>query len=144
MPLMVMLIPGEVAQRLLPLSWSQRVGYWLHALERMGEHPWRGWGLEASRAFSPAIQLHPHNGAMQAWLELGVLGAGALALTWAFVFRRLARDNRDLATCAAAGSAAVYLFFGVVSFGLWQEWWLALAVLVAVVVALAEISPKTS
>ncbi len=127
-----------VAGRTLPVSWGQRVGYWLHALERMSEHPWRGWGLEASRAFSPQIQLHPHNGALQAWLELGVIGACALALTLAFVFRRLARAERDLVTCAAVGSAAVYLFFTLVSFGLWQEWWLALGALAAVMATLAS------
>ena len=30
------------------------------------------------------------------------------------------------------------LFFGVVSFGVWQEWWLALAALVAVIAALGD------
>jgi O-antigen ligase len=137
-PLIVMVAQAVLASRTLPISWGQRVGYWMHAMERLSEHPWRGWGLEASRAFSPAIQLHPHNGALQAWLELGMIGAGVLALTWAFVFRRLAGDARDLVTCAAAGSAAVYLFFGMVSFGLWQEWWLALGALAAMMAALAK------
>jgi O-antigen ligase len=137
-PLIVMVAQAVLASRTLPVSWGQRVGYWMHAMERLSEHPWRGWGLEASRAFSPAIQLHPHNGALQAWLELGMIGAGVLALTWAFVFRRLAGDARDLVTCAAAGSAAVYLFFGMGSFGLWQEWWLALGALAAMMAALAK------
>lgn len=122
----------------LPLSWAQRVGYWTHAVERIAEHPWRGWGLEASRAFSPQIQLHPHNGPLQVWLELGVLGALAAALAWAFAFRRVARDERSLVAAASAGSAAVYLFIGAVSFGVWQEWWLALAALTAVIAALAD------
>ena len=122
----------------LPLSWSQRLDYWAYAIARIAEHPWRGWGLDASRTFSPHIQLHPHNGALQIWLELGALGAVLAALAWAFVFRRLARDDRSLTTAAIAGSAAVYLLFGLVSFGVWQEWWLALAALVAVIAALAE------
>jgi O-antigen ligase len=122
----------------LPESWEQRVGYWTYAMQRIAEHPFRGWGLDASRAFSPYIQLHPHNGALQVWLELGVLGAVAAALAWAFVFRRMARDQRSLVAAATAGSASVYLFFGVVSFGVWQEWWLALAALVAVIAALGD------
>lgn len=122
----------------LPESWEQRVRYWTYAMQRIAEHPFRGWGLDSSRAFSPYIQLHPHNGALQVWLELGILGAMVAALAWAFAFRRMARDRRSLVAAAAAGSACVYLFFGVVSFGVWQEWWLALAALAAVIAALGD------
>lgn len=122
----------------LPESWEQRIGYWTYAMERIADHPFRGWGLDSSRAFSPHIVLHPHNGALQVWLELGLLGAVAAALAYVFAFRRLARDERSLLACATAGSAAVYLFFGLVSFGVWQEWWLALGALVAVIAALGD------
>ena len=122
----------------LPLSWSERVGYWTYAVQRIAEHPLRGWGLDASRTFGPNIGLHPHNGAIQVWLELGVLGACLAALGWAIAFRSLARDARSLVTAAAAGSAAVYLFFGSVSFGIWQEWWLALGALVCIIAALGQ------
>lgn len=138
MPLLILATHLLGLGRRLPDSWEQRIGYWTYAMQRIAEHPWRGWGLDASRAFSPHIQLHPHNGALQVWLELGVLGAAAAALAWVFAFRRLARDERSLVAAATAGSAAIYLFFGVVSFGVWQEWWLALAALVAVIGALAD------
>lgn len=138
MPLLILAIRPLGLGGKLPESWAQRVGYWNYALERIAEHPWRGWGLDASRAFSPYIQLHPHNGPLQLWLELGVFGAAAAALVWAFGFRRLARDERSLVAAAAAASAAVYVFFGAVSFGVWQEWWLALGVLAAVIAAMAE------
>lgn len=138
MPLLVLALTALGVGSQLPLSWAQRVAYWSYALERIAAQPWRGWGLDASRAFSPHIQLHPHNGPLQLWLELGILGAVAAALAWAFVFRRIARDERSLAAAATAGSAAVYLFIGAVSFGVWQEWWLALAALAAVIAALAE------
>jgi O-antigen ligase len=114
------------------------VSYWSYAVERIAERPLAGWGLDASRAFSPHIQLHPHNGALQVWLELGLPGAVLLALVWAQNYRRLGREGRRLVAPATAGSAAVYLFFGLVSFGVWQEWWLALGALVAVIAALAE------
>ena len=141
MPLLILAVRALGLGQHLTESWEERVAYWSYAMDRIAEHPWRGWGLDASRAFSPHIQLHPHNGALQVWLELGALGACALALTWAFAFRSLARDERSLLAAAAAGSAAVYLFFGLVSFGLWQEWWLSLAALVAMIVALAERQP---
>lgn len=128
----------------LPDSWEQRMGYWTYAMARIADHPFRGWGLDASRAFSPHIVLHPHNGALQVWLELGLVGAVAAALAWAFAFRRLARDERSLVAVGTAGSAAVYLLFGLVNFGVWQEWWLALAALTAVVAALGDAEEAAS
>lgn len=138
MPAVFLFLAGFGVSLSLPLSWSERMGYWMYATGRIGEHPWRGWGLDSSRAFSPYIQLHPHNGPLQLWLELGLLGAVSAALIWIFAFRRLARDQRSLVAAATAGSAAVYLFFGAISFGVWQEWWLSLAALVAVAGAMGD------
>lgn len=138
MPLVILAVHLAGLGKRLPDSWEQRMGYWTYAIARIADHPFRGWGLDASREFSPHIQLHPHNGVLQVWLELGLLGAAVAALAWAFVFRRLARDERSLVAAATAGSASVYLLFGVVSFGVWQEWWLALAALTAVVAALGD------
>ncbi|WP_309088603.1 O-antigen ligase family protein [Phenylobacterium sp.] len=119
-----------------PDSWAQRLGYWSHSLDAIAVHPIRGWGLDASRAFSPEIILHPHNGALQVWLELGVPGAVCAALFWAFLLRRLSRERADLAATAACASAAVYLLFGAINFGIWQEWWLGLGALACVIVGL--------
>lgn len=138
MPLLILAAHQLGLGQRLQESWEQRVGYWTYAIDRIAEHPFHGWGLDASRAFSPHIQLHPHNGPLQIWLELGLPGAAAAALAWLFVFRRLARDERSLASAAAAGSASAYVLFGLVSFGVWQEWWLALAALTAVIAALAD------
>ncbi len=138
-PLVFLLMAGFGVRLSLPLSWAERLGYWMYATAQIGAHPWRGWGLDASRAFSPHIQLHPHNGPLQLWLELGLVGAALAALVWVFAFRRLARDERSLLPAATAGSAAVYVFFGLISFGVWQEWWLALGALVAVVAALGDV-----
>ncbi len=121
-----------------PESWAQRLGYWSHALDAIAWHPIRGWGLDASRAFSPHIVLHPHNGALQLWLELGLLGGVLAALFWAFLLRRLSRNRPDLVTTAACASAAVYLLFAAVNFGVWQEWWLGLGAFAAVVAGLAS------
>jgi O-antigen ligase len=120
----------------LPASWAQRVGYWSHAADWIGDKPLRGWGLDASRMFAPGIQLHPHDDALQIWLELGLIGAVAAAAFWGLTLARLSRPKADLTTTATAASAAVYLLFGGVNFGVWQEWWLALGALVAVLAAL--------
>lgn len=138
MPLIVLVVRMLDLGPSLPESWAQRVGYWTYALDRIAERPWVGWGLDASRAFSPAIQLHPHNGPLQLWLELGLLGAFAAALAWVFLFRRMARDARSLVAAGTTGTAAVYFFFGAISFGVWQEWWLAAGALAAVIATLGD------
>ena len=90
--------------------------------------------------FAPGIKLHPHDGALQIWLELGAVGAVAAAVFWGVTLLRLSRPVRDAANAATAACAAVYLLFGALNFGLWQEWWLALG---ALIVALAAMIPPT-
>lgn len=120
--------------RLAPMlseSWLQRIGYWRRAVEWIHAKPLPGWGLDASRAFGPGIRLHPHDAALQIWMELGLIGAVAAAIVWASLFSGLSRPVRTPAAAAAAATATVYLVFGAVSFGVWQEWWLALGALSA-------------
>jgi O-antigen ligase len=114
----------------LPKTDSLRMDYWSHAIDWLALHPVRGWGLEASRMFGPGIVLHPHNVPLQIWLELGAIGAAAAAAFWGLTFARLSRPAPSLAAAATAASAMVYVLFGV-NFGVWQEWWLALGALVA-------------
>jgi hypothetical protein len=64
------------------------------------------------------------------------VGAVLAAAFWWIVLNRLQRDRRDPAAAAVAGSAAVYLLFGALNFGAWQEWWLGLGALIAVAAAL--------
>ena len=120
------------------VSWAIRLDIWRYAAERVLERPFLGWGLDASRMFPAPIQLHPHNGALQLWLELGAVGAGLAALFWAWLFGRLDRAeeaDRPMAAAAAA-TACVYLIIGALSFGVWQEWWIALGALAAAVCAI--------
>jgi len=126
----------EHIQQRVELSWSLRMDYWRHAVDWTRDHPIRGWGLDASRMFGPGIVLHPHDDALQLWLELGMVGAVLGAAFWWLALNRLQRDRRDPAVAAVAGSAAIYLLFGALNFGVWQEWWLALGALVAIVGAL--------
>jgi O-antigen ligase len=120
------------------LSWSARLSYWSHTLDWIRAQPVRGWGVDASRAMGPGIQLHPHNGALQVWLELGLIGAVAAAAFWGLSLMRLSRDEPDLGMTGVAGSAAAYLLFAWVNFGLWQQWWLALGALIPVLAAMLD------
>ena len=129
------------------LSWGARMSYWSHTIDWIFQQPLRGWGLSASRAMGPGIQLHPHNGALQVWLELGVVGAVAASAFWGLALIRLARRTPDLAMTGVAGSACAYILFAWVNYGAWQGWWLALGGLIPVLAAMlsnAQAKPKST
>jgi O-antigen ligase len=115
----------------LPASWAARVQIWGFASTRMLQKPLFGWGLDASRAFGADVPLHPHDGPLQLWLELGLPGAVIGALIWGFVFWQFAKAAPSRRRFAAAGCAVgtVCLTIGAFSFGLWQEWWICLMAL---------------
>ena len=114
-------------------SWSDRLRIWGFVADRWAQSPLRGAGLDASRAFPNAVPLHPHNGPLQLWFELGLPGALLGTLFWLWLWRRIgacAQHDR-LQGATAAATATVYLTISSVSFGLWQEWWLDVGVFAA-------------
>jgi O-antigen ligase len=124
---------GAIAwlHRLVPASWDARLNIWTFAADHIQSHPFRGWGLDASRTFGAAILLHTHNAQIQLWLELGAIGAALAGVffTWlAYGVVRLSERSRAGAAMAAAALVS-YLVIGGLSFGAWQEWWLALGAL---------------
>jgi O-antigen ligase len=167
MPLLVAFIP-QIPSASLPPSAVHRLVIWDFAAARIAERPLTGWGLEASRAMpggrarpdaatldrlnitapaqraflaSPHVEvmpLHPHNGALQLWLELGGIGAligAALMLALGFA------ASRSGAPAVGAGMLASAAVTGMLSFGLWQAWWVASLLLAMVALALL---PKRS
>ena len=130
--------PGHVGKA----SWGARMQIWSFVDQLVLARPLTGWGLDSSRSWPTLIPLHPHNAALQLWLELGPIGAGLAALFFAWVFSRIAeigRTDRVMAAAAAASTTA-YLTIGALSFGVWQEWWLALGAVTAAVCAWAASS----
>jgi O-antigen ligase len=116
-----------------PASWAARIDMWTFAAERVAERPFLGWGLDASRTFRPQLIIHPHDAPLQLWLELGAVGAALAALLWVWLFRAagdVLPGDRTM-TAAACAAGAVYFVIGALSFGVWQEWWVALGALTA-------------
>jgi O-antigen ligase len=157
MPLLATAIPTLPVDR-LPITALHRMVIWDFAEARILERPVIGWGMEASRTIpggrdgptaeslarlgvqdaarrqwfaQPNVQvlpLHPHNGALQVWLELGAIGALiAAALAWALGLAA-ARSPCPPAAAGALASAAVT---AMLSFGAWQAWWIAAMVTAA-------------
>ncbi len=132
------------------LSASHRGLIWQFVSERVVERPWLGWGLDASRHMTGTetpyfsqrqgglLPLHPHNWSLQLWLELGLPGALLGAALLAAVARRIAGWWREPAAVATGLAAlTVYVVVANLSFGMWQNWWVASAWLAAFIVALA-------
>jgi O-antigen ligase len=143
----------------LALSAAHRLLIWDFAAARVAERPLLGWGMEGSRAVpgrdarpspealgrfrlsGPAagylpgaelLPLHPHNGALQIWLELGALGALVVAMFAFLLGRAAARAARpEVATATLAAGAVTAML----SFGAWQEWWVGAELMAAAAIA---------
>lgn len=129
-------------------SISHRASVWVFAAEKIAERPLAGWGLDASRRIPggdahppgrdvPGLQLmplHPHDFALQWWLELGLVGAllgAALVAAALLAMRGWDRPSRIAGLAAAAAALAV----AGVGYGIWQAWWMATLWIIAVLVA---------
>ena len=87
----------------IKLSAGHRLLIWSFAGDRIAERPLAGWGLDSARAIPGGkdpirpgqswMPLHPHNAALQLWLELGVPGTVPFALMVAVVWMALARAD---------------------------------------------------
>ena len=118
-------------------SWGARLDIWRFTARLIEQRPFLGWGLDASRAFPGAIPLHPHDAALQVWFELGAVGVGLVVTYFAWLLARIEQvRTRDPALAAAEiASLSAYIVIGALSFGVWQEWWLALGALTMVAFA---------
>jgi O-antigen ligase len=133
----------QAREAVLPNSAYHRAIIWTFATERIAERPVLGWGMAASPRIpggdeevatsvaatgayfvAPLMPLHPHNGPLQVWLELGGVGASLFA---AFLFvaihRSLRWEGDRWARALTAGQFATILGFFSASFGAWQGWW---------------------
>lgn len=135
MPLLILAARGsghyEQLRSALPESWSTRLLFWEHATDAIASHPLRGWGLGASRAIHPSVGLHPHNGALQIWLELGLPGVVVAAAAWWLILSRRSRNTASVANAACVTVTTTYLVFQTISFGIWQAWFIGMGCLAA-------------
>ncbi len=125
---------GEIADN-FKISAGHRLLIWSFAGDRIAERPVTGWGLNSSRAIPGGddlirpretwMPLHPHNAALQVWLELGAPGAALFALLAAIVWGALARVEWPPLFAAAAGASLTIGFVECfATYGIWQEWWI--------------------
>ena len=150
-------------------SATARILIWNFVDRNIRERPILGWGLDASRRMpggkervwvttcdappdapvpsidSEILPLHPHDAVLQIWLELGGVGVlaalfGLVASLWRFYRAHPGRSAAVLTSMAAAG-----LSVALISFGIWQEWWVSVLLLNAAMgIALARLPAATA
>ena len=126
----------------MPTQDLPRFYIWAFAAERIAERPLLGWGMNASRSmpggkaqiidnirdqnYGEAMPLHPHNIALQAWLELGVVGALLIAglIARLILFGTAPVRAPHVAASAAGLTVTAFVQFAL-SYGAWQSWWLS-------------------
>ena len=123
-------------------SFEHRRAIWGFVIGRIEDKPLTGWGLGSSREIPggktqirPGVELlplHPHDAALQMWLELGLPGAILGAVFFLGVIRAIGRTAVEpdaYATAMALFAAATVN--GMASYSLWHEWWLTFLLLAA-------------
>lgn len=156
MPVLILALPPEATAKAIPHfppSFFHRLVIWDFVHDRILDRPLLGWGADSGRAvpgggdefvatfavpWSAApytgkyehLPLHPHNLALETWLNVGL--AGVLALAWALVSMLASwLKPGDSALAVRAGWVVGGCVVALVSFGMWQMWWLALLMLAA-------------
>ena len=145
------------------LSAAHRVVIWNNTVKHIRNNPIVGGGFDTARSLygsmdkvlyrypesiigKPAttlyepIPLHPHNGVLQVWLELGMVGALILLGLLLAVVRAIATGieaGADRATALAM--LTTMMTIASISFGAWQSWWLT-SILLASAFLVAQVT----
>jgi len=128
---------------------GERLEIWQFAAQKITEQPFLGYGVEAMRILKSDTvfsvnkthtMLHPHNGFLQLWLEMGILGAVlGIAGLWLVILRIL--KDPALYPVSTACLAAVLCLIGT-GYGLWQGWLIALFMCLCAVLSTFRGIPK--
>lgn len=124
-------------------NWGYRIEIWRYVSELGRARFFEGHGFDATRvlgqtaALLPSFEgktsfLHPHNGMLQLYLELGAVGVTLfLTVCGAGLAAFLRQKPTPLALATVTGTIVTTGIVWSLSFGVWQEWWLAVIGLVA-------------
>lgn len=147
----------------LPPSFRSRFWSWEVVMNRIGEAPYTGHGLMATRTWRetyaeypawaaqlpefwkeyPVVPGHPHNMPLQIWAETGFIGAMLAAFAITVIGFRLPRPSqlRPEIRFAIAGMAGAAFSIFNFSYSVWNEaFWSGLALAVAMLILLSRSS----
>ena len=125
-------------------STLHRLYIWEFTAEKISEKPILGWGIDSSRSIPGSdrevlpsgeiLSLHPHNAALQIWLELGIIGASIFSLIIMYLGFSIASISDNYMRATALSTLYSALTFSFLSFGIWQNWWISSLILTALFV----------
>lgn len=135
--------PGTIAQQ---ASASMRLENWDFIARKIMENPWTGFGMDATRSI-PSFEtrqlyfkgdhiMHPHNIALQIWIEFGLIGMTLALAFLGFLFARLQALPRPQRRLPFIMFCATMTFL-MISWSVWSGWLLALLVYLAALMILA-------
>ncbi|MCK5284138.1 MAG: O-antigen ligase family protein [Alphaproteobacteria bacterium] len=133
---------------------DRRMEIWDFVARRALENPLLGFGVEATKAmkdfdtariYHPTTQiLHPHNFVLQIWIEFGILGILLSNSFFIWIFFNISKlSSKNARQCLPAFMACITL--AVVTYGLWQGWWIGSFILLIVfcILSLDKTSDKS-
>ncbi|MCD8563098.1 MAG: O-antigen ligase family protein [Alphaproteobacteria bacterium] len=144
-PLMVQYLFHALPPLIKDIHWFQysyalqRLEIWDYVSRYAMQNPLTGFGVEITRMVTFDTQelyqsgnmvLHPHNFAVQIWVEFGVVGATCASLFLLYLLdamRKLPPLMARMCLASLGGCMAV----GSTGYGIWQGWWLGTFILVA-------------
>jgi len=168
-PWVVTMLPDPLqpnnSAAVLPGSSQHRLVIWQTTAGLIFKRPLLGSGFDTARAFYGAdkkveyhfggegantkwanlfepIPLHPHNGVLQVWLELGLVGALLFAGSLFFIMGRLAVIRNNFERSMLSGAFVTGLTIFSVSYGAWQGWWLG-AIWLMIAFGVASVADPT-
>jgi O-antigen ligase len=142
-------------------AYLHRMDVWDFTIRNIEERPWAGWGFNASSKFpggnarydvrdrsgknvgqASRLPQHPHNGALQVWLELGFPGALGFAALFGLAALRTARQADPAGAAAALALIATAVPMWFLSFGIWQIGGISVLLLTSLLFAALAVSPR--
>ena len=117
---------------------------WSFTREKIEDKPIFGYGIFSSRSIGEnhevinlynikmsAIPLHTHNGILQIWLELGLVGVVLFYLFICMLVKKIYNFSKENFYYAAASYISLIqtLLIGQLSYGFWQAWWISIIII---------------
>lgn len=111
-----------------------RLEIWDYVARYALDNPLLGYGIESTKIIEDFDSrqiyldgnsiLHPHNFALQLWVEFGVIGAilGASLISWLLWRISMLPNKVDKQVCLS--SLIAILSISATGYGIWQSWWI--------------------
>lgn len=140
----------------LPFSYVHRLFIWKYAMKQSDDSRFFGKGINTSRAIEVSesemveykgikmspMPVHPHNIVIQVYLELGIIGLILFsAFIWKLldIFSQISSQDKNYGS-AIYGMFMTYLVIGMISFNMWQSWWILILLYGQLTMSLARIN----